>query len=115
MTLSDQKTASVGHHPRAMPGQAGVEEKTLRCEKLQIERKLFTLSLRENPRGRFLRITEDVAGRHDNVIIPASGLVDFAAVLATMAETAAAAEAASRSEEAAPPGAAPATPATTPV
>lgn len=104
MTFSDPKTAPIGHQPRAMPNQVGVEEKTLRCEKLQIERKLFTLSLRENPRGRFLRITEDVAGRHDNVIVPASGLGDFAVALAAMAKTAAEAELVSRSAEAISPG-----------
>ncbi len=104
MTFSDPKTAPIGHQPRAMPNQVGVEEKTLRCEKLQIERKLFTLSLRENPRGRFLRITEDVAGWHDNVIVPASGLDDFASALAAMAKTAAAAELLSTSVEAMPSG-----------
>ncbi|MBN2302353.1 MAG: hypothetical protein JXN60_07560 [Lentisphaerae bacterium] len=28
----------------------------------------------ENPRGRFLKITEDVGGRRNTVIIPATGL-----------------------------------------
>ncbi len=39
------------------------------------------MSLKENPRGRFLRITEDVGGRRDHVIIPASGLEDFRRLL----------------------------------
>ncbi len=107
MTLSDSKLAALGHHSRAMPNQAGGEEKTLRCEKLQIERKLFTFSLRENPRGRFLRITEDVGGRHDNVIVPASGLGEFADALALMAK-AAAAEPAPLPGKTVPPGEAPA-------
>ena len=34
-------------------------EDTLKTEKIQIERKTFVFSLKENPRGRFLRITED--------------------------------------------------------
>ena len=38
------------------------EERTLRSEKVQIERKTFFLDLKENDRGRFLRITEDVGG-----------------------------------------------------
>lgn len=46
-------------------------------EKLQIERKTFLLSLKQNARGRFLRITEDVNGRRDTIIIPATGLDDF--------------------------------------
>ena len=37
-------------------------ERTLRSEKVQIERKTFFLDLKENDRGRFLRITEDVVG-----------------------------------------------------
>jgi hypothetical protein len=59
----------------------------LRSERLQIERKTFTLSLRENPRGRFLRITEDVSGRHDTVIVPAPGLDEFLRVLTEIART----------------------------
>ena len=43
-------------------------------EQVQIERKLFSFDLRENPRGRFLKITEDVGGRRDTIIIPAPGL-----------------------------------------
>jgi hypothetical protein len=43
-------------------------------EQVQVERKLFTFDLRENPRGRFLKITEDVGGRKDTIIIPATGL-----------------------------------------
>lgn len=43
-------------------------------EQVQVERKLFSFDLRENPRGRFLRITEDVGGRRDTIIIPATGL-----------------------------------------
>jgi hypothetical protein len=49
----------------------------LRSERIQIERKSFVFTLKENPRGRFLRITEDVGGRRDTIIIPATGLEDF--------------------------------------
>lgn len=49
----------------------------LRVESLKVERKVLTLELKENPRGRFLRITEDVGGRRDAVILPAAGLRDF--------------------------------------
>jgi hypothetical protein len=60
------------------------EEKTLRSEKIQIERKVFLFTLKENPRGRFLRITEDVNGRRDTIIVPAPGLEDFRRVLDEM-------------------------------
>ena len=45
------------------------------------------MTLKDNPRGRFLRITEDVNGRRDNIIIPATGLDDFADLVAEMAKT----------------------------
>jgi len=61
-----------------------VNEDTLRSEKIQIERKSFIFTLKENPRGRFLRITEDVNGRRDNIIIPATGLEEFRRVLEDM-------------------------------
>jgi len=49
-------------------------DKELFSEQEQVERKFFSFDLRENPRGRFLRITEDVGGRRDTIIIPATGL-----------------------------------------
>ena len=42
------------------------------------------LTLKENPRGRFLRITEDVGGRRDTIIIPSTGLEDFKKLLEDM-------------------------------
>ena len=42
-----------------------------------VERKHFTLDLKENPQGRFLRITEEVKGRHNSIVIPATGLELF--------------------------------------
>ena len=47
---------------------------------------MFTL--KENPRGRFLRITEDVAGRRDTIIVPAPGLEEFRRMLEEMARAA---------------------------
>ncbi len=52
-------------------------DKELASERIQIERKQFFFDLKENPRGRFLRITEDVGGRRDAIIIPAPGLKSF--------------------------------------
>jgi hypothetical protein len=54
-----------------------VQEETLKTEKIQVERKTFILMLKENARGRFLRITEDVGGRRDTIIVPSTGLEDF--------------------------------------
>ena len=61
-------------------------EDTLRSDKVQIERKTFLFTLKENPRGRFLRITEDVNGRRDTIIIPATGLEDFRRIVEEMAK-----------------------------
>lgn len=49
----------------------------LQTHSIRVERKHITFDLRENPRGRFLRITEEVGGRRDAVIVPASGLEEF--------------------------------------
>jgi hypothetical protein len=49
-------------------------ESILMSERIQVERKQFFFDLKENPRGRFLKITEDVGGRRDTIIIPSTGL-----------------------------------------
>ena len=53
----------------------------LKSENITVERKNFNFDLRENPRGRFLRITEDANGRRDSIVIPAPGLEDFRGVI----------------------------------
>ena len=65
-----------------------VVEEGLKTERLQIERKAFIFALKENPRGRFLRITEDVGGRRDSIIVPATGLEEFKRVIDEMARIA---------------------------
>ena len=76
-------------HPyQSVPPKPRVEEDTLRTEKIQIERKTFSFTLKENPRGRFLRITEDVNGRRDNIIIPSTGLEEFAELVSAMVASA---------------------------
>jgi len=65
-----------------------MNEETLKSEKIQVERKTFIFTLKENPRGRFLRITEDVGGRRDNIIVPAPGLEDFKKVIDEMVKAA---------------------------
>lgn len=62
-------------------------EDILKSEQLQIERKTFVLTLKENPRGRYLRITEDAGGRRhsiNSIIIPAPGLQEFKKLLEEM-------------------------------
>jgi len=52
-------------------------DKMIVSERLQIERKHFFFDFKENASGRFLRITEDVGGHRDTIIIPATGLQLF--------------------------------------
>ena len=77
-----------GDRPYGAP-KPPVNEDTLKSAKIQIERKTFVLALKENPRGRFLRITEDVGGRRDTIIIPAPGLEEFRALLDDMVKASA--------------------------
>ena len=53
----------------------------LASEKLQVDRKIFFLDLEENQRGRFLKITEDVGGRRDTIMLPATALQEFVEAL----------------------------------
>jgi hypothetical protein len=52
-------------------------EETISSRELTIERKHFIIELRENERGRFLKITEAAHGRRNSVIIPSTGLDEF--------------------------------------
>jgi hypothetical protein len=61
-----------------------VQEDTLKSEQIQIERKSFLLTLKENPRGRFLRISEEVGGKRNTIIIPTTGLKDFTSLFGEM-------------------------------
>jgi hypothetical protein len=67
-----------------VPSRPALEEQTLKTDHVQIERKNFVFALKENLRGRFLRITEDAHGRRDRIIIPAPGLAEFRKALDEM-------------------------------
>ena len=81
--ISNERPSPFGRRPYGQP-KPPVNEDTLKSDKVQIERKTFLFTLKENPRGRFLRITEDVGGRRDTIIIPATGLEDFKKLLDEM-------------------------------
>jgi len=83
MISNERPSPSSGSRSYNQPKPA-VSEDTLKTESIQIERKTFIFTLKENPRGRFLRITEDVGGRRDNIIIPAPGLEDFLKLIQEM-------------------------------
>ena len=58
----------------------------LASEKISIDRKVFFLDLKENARGRFLKITEDVGGRRDTIMLPVAAFRDFAEALERLIE-----------------------------
>jgi len=86
--ISNERPTPYSHRPYRAPKLPSNED-TIRSDKVQIERKTFVFALKENPRGRFLRITEDVGGRHDTIIIPAPGLEDFKKLLDDMVKASA--------------------------
>ncbi len=73
-------------HYTPQPPRPFVQEDTLKTEQIQIERKSFLLTLKENPRGRFLRIAEEVGGKRNSIIVPAAGLQDFKKLFDEMAK-----------------------------
>ncbi len=88
--ISNERPSPYGQRPHySSAPKPAVAEETIKTEKLQIERKTFVFTLKENPRGRFLRITEDVGGRRDNIIVPSTGLEEFQKVLSEMVKAAA--------------------------
>jgi hypothetical protein len=55
-------------------------------EKVTIDRKVFFLDLKENQRGRFMKITEDVGGRRDTIMLPSAAFRDFLEALARLVD-----------------------------
>ncbi|MCF7764251.1 MAG: PUR family DNA/RNA-binding protein [Verrucomicrobia bacterium] len=85
--ISNERPSPYGYRPQSHGApKPAVAEETLKTDKIQIERKSFVFTLKENPRGRFLRITEDVNGRRDTIIIPSTGLEEFKKIFDEMLE-----------------------------
>lgn len=85
--ISNERPSPFGRRPQQpYYGQPRpqIQEDTLKSDKAQIERKTFVFTLKENPRGRFLRITEDVGGRRDTIIVPSTGLEEFKRIVDEM-------------------------------
>jgi hypothetical protein len=70
--------------PRPEFARPPIQEDTLKEAYFRIEMKNFEFKLKENPRGRFLRITEEKGSRRCAIIIPGTGLKDFQKLLAEM-------------------------------
>lgn len=72
-------------------------DRVLASEKVVSGRKIFFLDYKENSRGRVLKITEDVNGRRDTIMVPDEALDDFADALERILNTEAAADPADNS------------------
>lgn len=66
----------------------GSDNDPIHTEKIVAERKIFFLDLKENDRGQFVKITEDVRGRRDTIMVPAETLDDFIEALQAIREAA---------------------------
>jgi hypothetical protein len=76
------------HQPYGMeqqpPPYQRKPEDTLKENWARIERKTFLMTLKENDRGRFLRISEETNGRRNSIIVPSAGLKDLQKMLDEM-------------------------------
>ena len=64
-----------------------MDSELLHTEKILADRKTFFLDLKENSRGRVVKITEDVGGNRDTIMVPSEILGDFIAALTDIQAT----------------------------
>ncbi len=81
--LSNERPSPYERQPH-FPPKPPIAEDTLERRHVDIERKTFIFTLKENVRGRFLRISEEGGNRRDSLIIPVTGLEDFKKLLEEM-------------------------------
>ena len=61
-------------------------DEPLYTEKIFADRKIFFIDLKSNERGEFLKITEDVRGRRDTIMVPVETLDEFITAPQNVAE-----------------------------
>ena len=64
-----------------------MEDDTIHSEKIVADRKTFFLDLKENARGKVIRITEKVSNNRDRIMVPAEIIDEFIAALEDIRET----------------------------
>lgn len=85
--FSQEKYPRDNRRPYHSQPKPPIHEDTLLRSEIFIERKEFVLMLKENPRGRFVRIVEHNGNRQPvSIIVPSSGLREFRALLCEMIE-----------------------------
>jgi PurA ssDNA and RNA-binding protein len=85
LMISDGHSSSFGRQPYQhvhsgyshYPPRSPVQESMLKSAAIQVERKTIILKLKQNHRGRFLRISEENNTKINSVIIPSTGLTEF--------------------------------------
>ena len=88
--ISNERPSPYGRQPydsrqyRDFNPKPRIVETTLKQSEVVIERKIFTLTLKENPRGRFLRIIETSGSKYCSIIVPVAGMKDFQKMVADM-------------------------------
>ena len=60
-----------------MESNSGGNDVELMCKTLQVEHKLFYFDLKENPRGRYLKISEKTSATRSTIIVPSNGVSWF--------------------------------------
>ncbi|KMT14299.1 hypothetical protein BVRB_4g070840 [Beta vulgaris subsp. vulgaris] len=60
-----------------MENNSGGNDVELLCKTLQVEHKLFYFDLKENPRGRYLKISEKTSATRSTIIVPSNGIPYF--------------------------------------
>jgi hypothetical protein len=89
-TLQSQKITENGEIVMSTFGYGEEQQQRgtppLHSEKIVGDRKTFFLDLKENERGRFIKITEDVRGRRDTIMLPLEVAEEFADALDRLLE-----------------------------
>ena len=70
------------------PKHYQTNHEVLHTEKILADRKTFYLDLKENDRGKVLKITEEVSGNRDTIMVPSEILSDFIDALTDIKKTA---------------------------
>ncbi len=74
--MADERNPSEDPRGQGDGPQRRTDEIELLSKELRIEQKRFYFNLKENSRGRFLKIAE-VSGGRSTIIVPVSGWVEF--------------------------------------
>lgn len=76
--------------PFSKPYRNYSQQQSLELREFQAERKFFIAEIRENERGKYLRLTEESQGRRNTIIVPSTAFADFAEMINEILSTPAA-------------------------